>query len=226
MKKVLSSILAASMMLLGTNAFAQLSVGAGFVNSKTTLKVSVAGIASVKPEANLNGFYVVGAYNIPIGTSGLGVAPGIYFSYQTDKDVNLIKLAGMQVKLDRLSESYLAVPIDVNFKIALTDDIKGLVYAGPTFSYGLSSKAKVGDTEYDIYSGDLKSANFETGFEWLKDLADYKRFDIMLGGGIGVEFFDQFRFKVGYDFGLLDRGGASNVEIKRNQLTVGVAYLF
>lgn len=225
MKKIVSTILAASMMLLGTNAFAQLSIGAGYLNSKTTLKVSLAGIASAKPDATLNGFFVGGAYNIPIGESGLGVEPGVYFSYQGANDVQLFKVAGYELKLDRMSESYLAVPINVNFKIALTDGIKGLIYAGPTFSYGLTSKIEVGDTKYDIYSGDLKSGDYETGSDYLKDLADYKRFDVLLGGGVGVEFFNQFRFKVGYDFGLLDRG-PSNVEIKRNQLTVGVAYLF
>lgn len=225
MKKVFSTILAASLMLMGTNATAQISVGAGYLNSKTTLKVSLAGITSIEPEANLNGFYVGGAYNIPIGTSGLGVAPGLYFSYQGANDVKLIKVAGYELKLDRMSESYLAVPIDVNFRLALTDDIKGLIYAGPTFSYGISSKIKYDGTVYNIYSGDLKNGDFETSSDYLKDFADYKHFDILLGGGVGVEFFNQFRFKVGYDFGLLDRG-PSDVKIKRNQLTLGVAYLF
>ena len=224
MKKVLSTILAASMMLIGTAALAQPSLGVGFLNSKTTLKMSL-GIGSVNPEANLNGFYVGGSYNIPLGSSGLGVAPGLYFSYQTANDVNLIDVKVAQLKLDRLSESYLSVPIDVNFMLAFSDDVKGLIYAGPRFSYGLTSKAKYGDTVYNIYSGDLKSGDYETGSEYLKDLADYKRFDVQIGGGVGVEFFNQFRFTVGYDLGLCDRG-PSDVEIKRNQFTVGVSYLF
>ena len=40
MKKFLSTILAASLMLLGTTAFAQMSVNAGYINSTRTAKAS------------------------------------------------------------------------------------------------------------------------------------------------------------------------------------------
>lgn len=195
------------MMLLGTNAFAQLSVGAGFVNSKTNLNISLAGILSAKADAVTNGFFLGGSYNIPIGTSGLGVAPGIRFSYLTNNDVDL-KIADGD-----FSETYLSVPVDINFGVALADGIKGLIYAGPAFSYGLTSQIKSGSIEYDIYDGELK------------ELSDYKRFDVLLGGGFGVEFYDMVRFTVGYDWGMLDRG-PSAIEVKRNQLSVGVAYIF
>lgn len=195
------------MMLIGTNAFAQLSIGAGFVNSTTSLNVSIAGITAAKADAMLNGFFVGGSYNIPIGTSGLGVAPGIQFSYLTNNDVNLYFTKG------DFSETYLSVPVDLNFGVELADGIKGLIYAGPTFSYGLTSKVKSGSLNYDIYDGQLDN------------LTDYKRFDVILGGGLGVEFYDMVRFSVGYDWGMLDRG-PSAVEVRRNQLTVGISYIF
>lgn len=227
MKKVFSFILAASMMLAGTVAMAQPSISAGFANANTKFNISVAGAANVESKPSLNGFYVGGAYNFPIGTVGLGVAPGIYFSYLTGSDVELLDIKVAKIKADHMAESYLSIPVDLNFSIPITNDVKALVYAGPTFSYGITSKIKFGDTTYNCYSGDLKNANVGTDSEYLKDLAEnYKRFDIMLGGGVGVEFFDQFRFNIGYDFGLLDRCSSSDIKINRNQLNVGVAYLF
>ncbi len=207
MKKIITTVLAASLMLLGTNAFAQLSVGFGFTNAATSFKVSAFGI-SASDKANLNGFFAGGSYNVKIGESGLGVAPGIYFSYLTKNDVDVFGLTTCD-----FNETYIGVPVDVNFTLPIGDGINGIIYAGPTFSYGISSKVKDGDVEYDIYDGELST------------YTDYKRFDVQLGGGIGIEFYDMIRFTVGYDFGMMDRG-PSNVEIKRNKLNVGVAYVF
>ena len=227
MKKAFSIILAASMMLMGTVAMAQPSISAGFANANTKVDISLAGVANLKSTPSLNGFFVGGAYNFPIGTSGLGVAPGIYFSYLTGSDVELLDVKVTKIKADRISESYLSIPVDLNFSIAFTKDIKGLVYAGPTFSYGITSKAKFGDTTINCYNGELENASLGAGSDYLKEVAEhYNRFDIMLGGGVGVEFFDQFRFTIGYDFGLLDRCSSSDIKINRNQFNIGVAYLF
>ena len=54
MKKILTSVLAASLMLLGTSAFAQVSVGAGYSNSKMTYSYSS---GSSKVDSPTNGFY-------------------------------------------------------------------------------------------------------------------------------------------------------------------------
>ena len=55
----------------------------------------------------------------------------------------------------------------------------------------------------------------------------YGRFDVMLGGGVAVDFFDIVRFNIGYDYGLVNRyTGDADYTRHRSQLTVGVAYLF
>ena len=56
MKKVFSILLAASLMLLGTQAFAQMSVNAGYLNSNRTSKDSKA--------ASANGAYAGVSFNI------------------------------------------------------------------------------------------------------------------------------------------------------------------
>ena len=71
MKKILSTLLAASLMLLGTQASAQGSINAGYLNSTQSFKNS--------DSVNSNGAYVGASYNIGIA-GGFGVAPGIYYS--------------------------------------------------------------------------------------------------------------------------------------------------
>ena len=130
MKRFLTTVLAASLMLIGTNAFAQLSVAAGFGNSQTKFDINVLNVIKTSHNANLNGFYAGASYNIPVGTSGLGIAPGVYFAYMTDKDVDIYVASGDIV------ESYLEIPLDLNLKFPIADGLNGVIYAGPTFAYG------------------------------------------------------------------------------------------
>ena len=207
MKRFLTTVLAASLMLIGTNAFAQLSVAAGFGNSQTKFDINVLNVIKTSHNANLNGFYAGASYNIPVGTSGLGIAPGVYFAYMTDKDVDIYVASG------DLVESYLEIPLDLNLKFPIADGLNGVIYAGPTFAYGVASKVNSGSTTIDLYDGTISN------------YLDYNRIDVLAGGGIGAEFENMVRFDVGYDFGLLNRGG-STVGVHRNQLHAGVAFMF
>ncbi len=207
MKRFLTTVLAASLMLIGTNAFAQLSVAAGFGNSQTKFDINVLNVIKTSHNANLNGFYAGASYNIPVGTSGLGIAPGVYFAYMTDKDVDIYVASG------DLVESYLEIPLDLNLKFPIADGLNGVIYAGPTFAYGVASKVNSGSTTIDLYDGTISN------------YLDYNRIDVLAGGGIGVEFENMVRFDVGYDFGLLNRGG-STIGVHRNQLHAGVAFMF
>lgn len=199
-------------MLIGTSAFAQASLGAGYVYGKTNIDVNILSILTSEVDASLNGFYLGGSYNIPVGTSGLGIAPGLYFSYLTKDNADLAVAEG------DLTETYFTAPIDLNLGVPVGDGLRFIVFGGPTLSYGLTSKVAVpvsGDSKhtYDIYDGELSN--------WTK----YKNFDVMVGGGVGLDFENMVRFTVGYDYGLLNRGG-STVNVHRQQLHAGVAFLF
>lgn len=63
MKKFVFSALSAALMLIGSNAFAQLSVNAGFTNSALKEKATVAK-EDIKETTKANGFYFGGDYNI------------------------------------------------------------------------------------------------------------------------------------------------------------------
>ncbi|MBQ1699005.1 MAG: outer membrane beta-barrel protein [Bacteroidales bacterium] len=212
MKKFFTAVLAGAMMLIGTSAFAQASLGAGYVYGKTNIDVNILSLLTKEVDASLNGFYLGGSYNIPVGTSGLGIAPGLYFSYLTKDNANLAVAEG------DLTETYFTAPIDLNLGVPVGDGLRFIVFGGPTLSYGLTSKVAVpvsGDSKhtYDIYDGELSN--------WTK----YKNFDVMVGGGVGLDFENMVRFTVGYDYGLLNRGG-STVNVHRQQLHAGVAFLF
>ena len=211
MKKAFSIILAASMMLMGTVAMAQPAIGVGYLNSTDKTKSG-----STTNSTNLSGFYVGGSYNINL-SGALNVAPGVYYSLLTKSDANNY-FGLVDTKVD-VTEHYLSVPVMFNAGLNLTDGIVGRIYAGPTLAYGLASNTKVKGTVAG-FSKDTKINNYDDDY-------NYRRFDIMLGGGVAVDFFDMVRFNIGYDSGLVNRySGDSDVTRHRGQLSVGVAYLF
>lgn len=212
MKKVFSTILAASLMLIGTAALAQPSIGIGYVNSTDKVKAG-----STTNTTNLSGFYLGGSYNINI-TGALNVAPGLYYTLVTKSDADSYLAGLLDTKVDA-TEHYLTIPVMFNAGLPLTNDIVGRIYAGPTLAYGLASKTKVKGSVAG-YSKDATINNYDDDY-------DYCRFDIMIGGGVAVDFYDMVRFKVGYDYGLVNRyTGDGDATRHRSQFTVGVAYLF
>ncbi len=202
MKKIFTTILAASMMLVGLNAFAQMSVGAGYVNSDHRGRIKKDADVQTK---NLSGFYVGGEYNLDL-MQYVSIAPGIQYEFLASKEKEFLGLKS------KVTEHYLNVPVNVRFNYPLADDLRLFAFGGPTFSCGLSSKSKstVGGTE-------ITNDNY-------KD-SDYKRFDVMLGVGVGFEALNAVQVKVGYDWGLLDKDSSDRI-LHRNRLYIGVAYMF
>ena len=130
MKKIFSIVLAASLMLIGTQAFAQMSVNAGYLNS--TLKTS-------NTSDNANGAYAGVSFNIPIA-GGLAVAPGVYYSMLTSKET--ASLGSIFSGSDTFMEHAVNVPVYVNYGIDLARDTKVFLFGGPTLQYGLASTVK------------------------------------------------------------------------------------
>lgn len=212
MKKILTTILAASMMLLGTTAFAQVSVGAGYVNS--TMKTTVGGNSSNLP---YNGFYVGGDYTIAEGV-GFGVSVGAYYSYLTATSSASTSIFGINIGASsKVEEMYLDVPVNFNYSVDLTPSMRGFVYAGPAFSFGLSSTTQINASVGGYSGGSGKQDLYADG--------NYGRFDILLGGGVGLDF-GRLRFTVGYDLGMLNRVSSDNYTQKRNVLHAGIGFLF
>ena len=210
MKKVFSFILAASMMLIGTAAIAQPSLGIGYLNSTDKAKSG-----STTKTTNLSGFYVGGSYNINLAGS-FGVAPGLYYGLATKSDAD--SYFGINTNVD-VTEHYLSIPVMFNAGLTFADGIVGRVYAGPSLAYGIASDTKV--------KGSIAGFSKDTKINNYGDDYHYGRFDVKLGGGVAVEFFDMVRFNVGYDYGLVNRyTGDGDITRHRSQFNIGVAYLF
>ena len=191
-------------MLLGTSAFAQVSIGAGYVNSKQTLKSGNASYAMPS-----NGFYAGFDYNVPVGDV-LGLSAGVNFEYLMSKDYSL----GSYISGD-FKEQYINAPIRLNLGFDVADGFRFLAFAGPTFSYALTGQVSAGSLSYDLY----KNSN-------------YNRFDVLVGGGVGFELMDRVRLTAGYDFGMFNKypknsdGSESSITLNRNRIHAGIAFLF
>ena len=211
MKRILTTLLAASMMLAGTTMFAQnVVVEAGFGMSNTNFNA-----LGYKANADLFGGTLGVSYAIPVIEQTLDFAPGVQFGYFTKGNVDIYGYDNVS-----FTETYLAVPLDFNFKIDMSEDMRFLIFAGPTLDLGLTSriKEKATSMEYDIYSGKLS------------DYTKYGRFDVLIGGGVGFDVMDAVRFSVRYDYGLINRNGGNLtgglLKIHRSQLKLGVGFLF
>jgi hypothetical protein len=199
MKKVIFSLFAASLMLLGTNAFAQISVNAGYLNST---------LASSNSSANANGAYAGFSFNLPIA-GGLGIAPGVYYSMITGKTLDLGTIA-----TGTLMEHAVNVPVYVNYGFELSRDTKLFVFGGPTLQYGLASSTKLssGLTDKSLTSDNYKDA-------------DYNRMNVYLGGGIGFGI-SALQITVGYDYGMMNQYKNTDASYHRSNLKLGVGFAF
>ena len=218
MKKFIATAAAAAMMFLSINASAQFSIGAGFAKSDLKEK---ADIASVKQEntSNANGLYVGADYTFRF-KYGLGFTPGVEWVFVGDK--NLKELGFGDIKGEaKFKEHYINVPLELNWGI----DMKVLriyVFAGPTLSFNVSSKTKMKGSGFGEEIGNSK---VETKDFFEKLGGKYSNFDLMFGGGAGVDIAKKVRVKFGYDWGMVNRGD-SDLKLHRQQLKLGVAYLF
>ena len=194
-----------------TSAFAQISVGAGYL-ANTQKSSYTSGSTTTTTATPLNGAYIGADYTIDMG-QGLGLVAGLKGSFLTyTHTTTLLGVSGTT----NLKEFYLGVPVQCNYSYVLSNDLKLFAYAGPTFNIGLSSKSKFTQTVTDDVT---ITDNYGDG-------SDYGKFNILLGAGVGVDVMNTIRIKAGYDIGLLNRSTADNTKVGDAQWFVGVAYLF
>lgn len=205
MKKLI--VVAAAMLLACATSFAQLNVNLGYANSTERYKTG-----NDLYSMRLNGFTVGVGYSIELAEDFF-FTPGLnyLFSGATNTSPGPISLKG------NVTEHYINVPMILSYDFSLSGGAKFFLFAGPTPSIGIASNTKVTAT-VGQYKADESVNNYANN--------DYKRFDLLLGGGIGLKFSDTYIFKVGYDFGLLNRSGVSGLSEHHRLLTVGIAYLF
>ena len=213
MKKFFSTLLAASLMLLGTQAFAQMSVNAGYLNSTQSFK------DSNTKSINSNGAYAGVSFNIPLA-GAFGVAPGVYYSMITNKSEASGRIPFLDIPISGAStfmEHAINVPVYLNYGIDLARDTNVFIYGGPTLQYGLASTSK-GDVNIGSGGGSKTYNNY--------DDENYGRFNVYLGGGIGFQV-SAIQITVGYDYGMMNLYKGDNApKTHRSNLKLGLGFVF
>ena len=191
MKKLFLSILVAA--LTAVCASAQLYVGAGYSYSPTAYKAG-----KITERFDRNGFYIQAGYGLNVGKH-LGIVPGLEYEVVTKTEDEV-----------KSPEQYLNIPVKVTYGFSLGNIVELGAFVAPTFSMGLTSKAKVDDTSLDMYG--------EDGF--------YKRGDFRVGLGVYCDLIEKVRINLNYNFGVVNRSKVDDITMRRNGVQLGVAYMF
>ena len=191
MKKLFLSIVVAAATAICANA--QLYVGAGYSYSPTASKAG-----KITERFDRNGFYIQAGYGLNVGKH-LGIVPGLEYEVVTKTEDEV-----------KSPEQYLNIPVKVTYGFSLGNIVELGAFVAPTFSMGLTSKAKVDDTSLDMYG--------EDGF--------YKRGDFRVGLGVYCDLIEQVRINLNYNFGVVNRSKVDDTTMRRNGVQLGVAYLF
>lgn len=191
MKKLFLSILVAA--LTAVCASAQLYVGAGYSYSPTASKAG-----KITERFDRNGFYIQAGYGLNVGKH-LGIVPGLEYEVVTKTEDEV-----------KSPEQYLNIPVKVTYGFSLGKIVELGAFVAPTFSMGLTSKAKVDDTSLDMYG--------EDGF--------YKRGDFRVGLGVYCDLIEKVRINLNYNFGVVNRSKVDDITMRRNGVQLGVAYMF
>lgn len=194
-----------------TSAFAQISVGAGYL-ANTQKSTYTSGSTSTTTTTPSKGAYIGADYTLDLG-QGLGVLAGLKGTFLTNTETtSLLGVTGTT----KTNELYLAVPVQAVYTYALSNDLKLFGFAGPSFSFGLSSKSTFTNNVTDDV----------TVTDNYGDDSNYGKVNVFLGLGVGADIMNTIRIKAGYDIGLLNRSSADNTKVGDAQWFVGVAYLF
>lgn len=219
MKKLFFVILATLTGAIAVNAQSlpvhpRVEVGGNFANIITKYD-GKDHTADIKP-----GVWAGVAVEIPIGTSGMFVAPGLTYKMQGTKETDSKSVVPGTIIDSELSSTlhYLSVPVDLGIRVDLAP-VAISVEFGPYFAYALKGTT----TESISYNGSydklpaevkdmLERAKQDTPadiFEKDKEgNVSTKRFDVGVGASAAVEF-KRFYLRIGSELGLMNIAGKS-----------------
>lgn len=239
MKNALKIIIAAAAGLLMTFELpAKNGIEIGYLNSTYRTKAASGEVTKSDP---MSGFYVGLVKDLRL-FAGLSIQPGLYYSYLNTAEKE-------EIPSFNLSSSYtehgLNLPIHIKYTFDIVPAFGVYVFAGPTLSLGLAANTKISftgealgntmtfDARYNSYTGKSKSENIPE--ESLDQINRYlpqtrmNRFDVLMGGGIGLNLVKFVTVKGGFDYGLLNRfnedmADAGTLNRMQFYITVGVMF--
>ena len=181
-----------------------------------------------------NGFTVGIDNELKLIGNFLSIQPGLYYQHLLASE-DIVDLGSQLYAKNTYSDYFLAIPLHVKlgFNILPNKMLRLYVFAGPTFEIGLKSAdklsiAEIGEISYNYYTGKLSSSSDEitdivASSGRFPDQKVYGRFDVMVGGGVGIQVIRFLDIKVGYDYGLVNRYRKEmDKTVNRGQFYVGV----
>ena len=224
------------------NANAQYLLEAGYTSSRYVAK---SGNETIKSDP-LSGFNIGLNREFPL-IKGIYFETGLGYTYVTNKDEYILDIPLVDIAIkSKLNEHYIHLPVHLKYLYSFSENFSIFAFGGPKFVVGLSSTNKIdikgrvvgvdfkGDLKYDFYKDEITSSNIPSQIaDEINDYSiggqKYRRFDIQMGLGAGVEIAEFYVVKVGYDWGLLNRYSGDfldNTTLKRNQFYVNIGYRF
>lgn len=226
MKKIVASIFAASLLLLGTQAFAQVIPGAGYLH---VIEHSTGKDGKAVDPSHMDGFYLGASYNFRLGDY-FGVAPGFYVDVllQGRNTANGVIIGGVPLNV---SSAYHYTEVDLNIPVNLTLNFEVgrnasiFAFAGPVFQLAVMARSTFSASAsiLGLHISDGSAYNHLDATN-----GDTNPFNIYLGGGAGVQVGD-IQFLVGYDYSMLNRMNTKNFDgydSRRGNLKVGINFAF
>ena len=150
---------------------------------------------------------------LPGFTLGVGMDYGFNENWSLQSGL-MISSKGFKFKegdwKDKYRPIYLDIPILAAYKFNISDNTKFVINAGPYLAIGLGGKNKETDEE------DIKLFD--------KDGYDWKRFDLGIQYGIGLELSDRYLINLTGQNGFISVDGGDDP--KNMTFTIGVGYRF
>lgn len=237
MKKVV--LFTAAMLLMAFQANAQLTADAGYIHAFENAKISydmttLTGKEQITEtgKASLDGFYVGAKYGISLYgiTEGLSLKPGANVSFLFGKEEGITDVMSLDSKTTVVDVA-LNIPLHVEYAYEVSPDFKISAFAGPTFQCGLLNRAIDGDQNPSYIYNQYKTVPH--GIRYVnelgvvdEDLPARNRINLYLGLGVGFEIAEKVQVNFGFDFGVLNLSSGDKFKIHRNQLKVGLGYIF
>ncbi len=185
---------------ISTSAFAQIGVGAGYVDqtTKTTIKDNSSTYHS-------NGFRVGAEFTTNLG-SGFSIAPSAYYMYLASRQ----EITGGHVLI---AQNLISLPFNVQYHFPLWGDVEMFAFAGTRLNYTISSETSTQQPKVRTTINNFDNENL-------------KRWEMGLGLGVGFDIFDMIRLKMGYDFGYTDMNKDKDVKMTNGGFNISAAFLF
>ena len=229
---------AASGLLLTLDLSAKNGVEVGYLNSTYRSKPASGEVTKSDP---MSGFYVSLVKDMRL-FAGLSIQSGLYYSYLNDTGRK--EALGFNMT-ESDTEHMLNIPIQFKYTFDIIPAFGVYIFAGPTLSLGVSAPYKLsvtgdilgnkvdGSVTFDRYSGKIRTNNFPDEYvenvnQLLPD-SSRNRFDVLMGGGVGINLVKFVTVKGGFDYGLLNRYKGDLADagtLNRMQFYVSVGVMF